>query len=284
MARHTRALLLLMVLWAVPLQAQEFRTTGQQTLSALGSVELDARSLGTAVVTVTGLTGTVSFEVTNDRQSWVAVDCATPVDPGTAVNSSTAAGVWSCPVAGMRAIRARVSTYTSGVARIEITAAATGGGSGGGGAGGTVTLAPGSTVEAVITNDPLSVTVDNIGPSNNSAYAITPCYRTSTASTNALNCAAAAANYYGIEWAINVTTTPAFITLYNTAGTPTCGTSIIGVPIPIPAASATGVYGGVHLPALLPTHFATGIGMCISAAADGTGNAPVGIQVKLVLK
>src|SRR5678815_460845 len=49
------------------------------------------------------------------------------------------------------------------------------------------------------------------------------CYRASTASTNAVNCKAAAATMYDFE-AVNTTSTLYYVTIYNNAGTPTCGT------------------------------------------------------------
>lgn len=111
---------------------------GPEPLSALGSVRLDVSGMGTARVTVAGVyVGTVTFEVAGDTgEAPVAVDCATPADPGTAVNSTTSTGTWICPVAGLRVLQARMSAYTSGTASIYLAAAATGGGNSGGGGSG----------------------------------------------------------------------------------------------------------------------------------------------------
>lgn len=145
-----------------------------------------------------------------------------------------------------------------------------------------VTLAGENTASVNVLNVP-DVRVENNGPTSSSEYATDACYKTSTASTNATSCADAAANYYGIEYAINTTTTAAYLHLYNTAGSPTCNASIIAT-IPIPAASAAGVFGGVSLIPITPTNYATGIGICITGAADGTTNAPAGVYVKLNYK
>lgn len=106
------------------------------------------------------------------------------------------------------------------------------------------------------------------------------CYRASTVSTNAVNCKAQAATWYDIH-ATNVTSAIYYLTFYNTAGTPTCGTGIIEV-VAIPHNSGNG--GGIAF--ALPTgrNFSTGIGTCITSAADGTGNAAVGVYVSIGAK
>jgi hypothetical protein len=137
------------------------------------------------------------------------------------------------------------------------------------------------TVDANIINVP-SVNVANLAPSASASYATTPCDKLSTASTNATSCATATANYYGVE-IVNTTTTAAYLHLYNNAGSPTCNASIIRT-IPIPAASAAGVFGGLALPAIIPTNYTTGIALCITSGIDGTGNAPAGVYVRLNYK
>lgn len=101
----------------------------------------DVTGWSTVGVTVGGtFTGTVAFEVITGPGAAVTVDCATFAAPGTAVNSTTAAGTWVCPVAGATGFQARFSSYTSGTAEITIaramapgqTVAAAGGGGGGG--------------------------------------------------------------------------------------------------------------------------------------------------------
>ncbi len=195
-------------------------------------------------------------------------------------------GIWDVTnAAGCHTIRViETAGFAATNATVIISATQSGGGNGGGGGsgGGAVTQSGPWNVDAVITNAP-TVLVGNLGPTAETTYATTACYKTSTASTNATSCADAPANYYGIEYAINTTTTAAYLHIYNNAGSPTCNANIIAT-IPIPAASAAGVFGGVALPAIIPTSYATGIGICITGAADGTTNAPVGVYVKLNYK
>lgn len=267
-------LLLLVALWAVPVGAQDqYRESRTETLSAVGTVELDVRGMTVAAIRIAGLNGTVEFEVSNDRQSWDDVTC-TPLS-GSAVALTTSDGMWTCPVSAMRAIRANLSAYTSGTARIKLSASAAGGSSGGGNGGIT------GTIDVNVTGVP-TVIVDNLGPTSSASYATTPCYKTSTASTNATSCATGTANRYGFR-VINPTTTAAYLHFYNNAGSPTCNASIVET-VPIPAASAAGVFGGVVDRSIYPTNFTTGIGICITGAADGTTNAPVGIQLEMSYK
>ncbi len=193
-------------------------------------------------------------------------------------------GIWDVSgAAGCQSIKVvATSGFSATNAAFIILATQTGGGGGGGGGAVNATQSGSWVVDANVINVP-SVIVANLGPSSNASYATTACYKTSTASTNATSCADAPANYYGIEYAINTTTTAAYLHIYNTAGSPTCNASIIAT-IPIPAASAAGVFGGVALPAIIPTQYATGVGICITGLADGTTNAPAGIYVKLNYK
>jgi hypothetical protein len=130
--RRCCAVLLLLMLPAVA-AAQSAQTRG--TLSANGAVTLDVTGMGTGSITVSGTySGTVNFEVIGGPgTAAVTVDCATPAAPGTAVNSTTSTGVWTCPVAGLSLLQARMSDYVSGTAVIDLKAAPGGGGSGGGG-------------------------------------------------------------------------------------------------------------------------------------------------------
>lgn len=88
----------------------------------------------------------------------------------------------------------------------------------------------------------------------------------SAASTNATNVKASAGQVFAIV-AANVNAEEAWVHLYNTAGTPTCTTSIIASFI-IPGAT-TG--GGTNIPLPPGAAFATGIGFCLTTAPDGTG-------------
>ena len=71
---------------------------------------------GSAVVNVSGtFSATLQFEVTNDTVNWKNVSCST-VPAATAATSTTATGVWTCPVAGMSFLQVRASAYVSGTA------------------------------------------------------------------------------------------------------------------------------------------------------------------------
>lgn len=104
-----------------------------------GAVSIDTSGMGMASVDVRGtFSATLTFEVGTNEGNFETVDCFTPAAPGTAVNSTTAAGLWQCPVGGTRSFRVRVSSYTSGLAVVSLGASsggmstvASGGGGGG---------------------------------------------------------------------------------------------------------------------------------------------------------
>jgi hypothetical protein len=135
-----RNLIVLLLLWAVPAAAQEFKESGAVVFNAGtgGSVQQTIGGHGSVTVHVTSLsgTGTVTFEVSNSPATgdFGAVDCVTPADRTTIVNDTSSAGRFECSVAGWKFFRARYAR-TSGAATIIVGAAATGGGSGGGGGG-----------------------------------------------------------------------------------------------------------------------------------------------------
>lgn len=147
-----------------------------------------------------------------------------------------------------------------------------------------VTAAQGGlwTVDAVVTNTP-TVIVDNIGPTSGSAYATDSCYHVTTASTNAINCKASAANFYGVR-AVNASGTIAYLRLYNLAVAPTCSSAtgfIESVPIP----AAAGGFPTVALE-IIPTQYGTGIGFCVTGGGTSTDNtnAVAGTYIKIKYK
>lgn len=105
-------------------------------------VSLDTTGMGTASITVAGtFDGTITFEVVGGPgTAAVAVDCFTPSDASTAINTTTAAGTWTCTVAALTQVQARMSTYTSGTATVFINASPGGGGGGSATIGGEVTV------------------------------------------------------------------------------------------------------------------------------------------------
>lgn len=123
-----------------------------------------------------------------------------------------------------------------------------------------------------------SVSVANLVPTSAPTYAVSPCTIVTTASTNATQCADAPANFYGVYYAINTTTTSAFMRVIDDASSITCTDTPTFV-VPIPAASAAGVYGGVVIPMINPIAFSNGVAVCVTSGSDGTGNAPAGIII-----
>ncbi len=98
------------------------------------------------------------------------------------------------------------------------------------------------------------------------------------ASTNATNIKASAGQVYGLVVS-NVNASPRYVHLYNTAGTPTCTASIIATFI-IPGNTAG---SGTNIPMYPGVAFGTGIGICLTSAIDGTGNAAANDGVVTVL-
>lgn len=121
--------------WVVPgtVLAQSRRSLG----AAQAVARLAVSGQGTGSITVSGTySGTISFEVIGGPgTAAVAVDCTTPADPTTTVNSTTSTGVWVCPVGGMSILQARMSAYTSGTAVVDLLSAPAGGGGLGAGGG-----------------------------------------------------------------------------------------------------------------------------------------------------
>lgn len=139
MTKHLLRGALLALLAVQPVAAQP---SARYALSADGAAQLDVAGMGTAAITVSGTyTGTVNFEVIGEPgTAAVTVDCATPAAPGTAVNSTTSTGVWTCPVAGLSLLQARMSSYSNGTAVVFLRAVPAGGGGGGGGGSATASL------------------------------------------------------------------------------------------------------------------------------------------------
>ena len=99
------------------------------------------QNASTASITVSGtFSATLQFEVSGDGVNFVAVN-AYPPNSTTAVTSTTAAGVWTVNVAGMRSLQVRCSAFTSGAAVVSIyvTPAVSASSHGGGGGTGNTT-------------------------------------------------------------------------------------------------------------------------------------------------
>lgn len=148
------------------LGAQVFQTTPVQatgSLTATGSVTLNVSSNASLAVQITGTwVGTVTFEGSVDGVTYQTIT-VTPTNTTTGVTTTTANGVWTGSVGGLKSARARVSAYTSGTVVITLQSALAGGSSGGGG---------GGTASSVTINDP-SVTTQKAAVNASGQLSIT---------------------------------------------------------------------------------------------------------------
>jgi len=78
-----------------------------------------SRTVGAELTVPTAFTGTVLFEGTIDGATWFAANC-TDVAGVTATNSLTAAGRRLVTCAGLTAVRARCSAFTSGACLVAL--------------------------------------------------------------------------------------------------------------------------------------------------------------------
>jgi hypothetical protein len=98
---------------------------------------------------------------------------------------------------------------------------------------------------------------------------------TLAASTNATNVKASAGQLYSIDGYNMSSATPIWISTYNNAGTPTCGTAIIEQ-FMIPG-NTTGA--GLHANFSVGAAYSTGIAICATTGIAGTGNAAASTYV-----
>lgn len=98
---------------AAPTGAGAYTANLAATNDALTFGEPDSRCCK-AVIQLTGTwSGTVTFEVTLDGTTWVAI-LGTPTTTATQASTATANGAWQFEVSGYFLFRARFSTATSG--------------------------------------------------------------------------------------------------------------------------------------------------------------------------
>jgi hypothetical protein len=104
---------------------------------------------------------------------------------------------------------------------------------------------------------------------------VTPFTLTAANSTNATNIKASAGTLYHVG-VYNNSATLAWVSFYNTAGTPSCGTSIVYQTM-IPANSTSGA--GAVEDFATGMAFGTGIGICITTGIAGTGSVAASAYV-----
>ena len=69
---------------------------------------------------VEGISGdTITFEGTIDRSTWYGIQVVN-VNDGSVGTTATADGLYACSVAGLRDVRARVSTYSAGTITVNV--------------------------------------------------------------------------------------------------------------------------------------------------------------------
>lgn len=113
-------------------------TVGQSCI-VLNNLTTGSASSGGVTASVQGTySGTNQFEGTTDGTNWVAIN-GLPLNSTTGASSTTSTGVWQFNVAGLKSIRIRCSSYSSGTANITIQASTASARSGGGGSGTSVT-------------------------------------------------------------------------------------------------------------------------------------------------
>ncbi len=93
------------------------------TCPGSGCVVLSVNGMSSVSIQVAGTyTGTVQFEGSLDGSTYTAL-ALTPSTGGDTATSTTSTGVWTGFIGGTSQVRARVSAYTSGTARVTIGAA-----------------------------------------------------------------------------------------------------------------------------------------------------------------
>lgn len=133
----------------------------------------------------------------------------------------------------------------------------------------TATLGAGSALAGKFGIDQTTIgSTNGVSPVAATTGGVTAFTLTAANSTNATNIKASAGTLYHIG-VYNNSATLAWVSFYNTAGTPTCGTSIVYQTM-IPANSTSGA--GAVEDFALGMNFGTGIGICVTTGIAGTGS------------
>lgn len=144
---------------------------------------------------------------------------------------------------------------------------------------GPISIGQGSSVKAIVTGGSpsgLYLTMQGIGSAVQAGtVGATPFTLKVAASTNATNIKASPGQITHVS-GFTALAVPLWVTFYDTAGTPTCGTSIKAYAL-IPANSTNG--GGFVEDNAQGVSFVTGIAMCVTTAIDGTGSPVVNSAV-----
>ena len=254
---------------------------------------------GTATIQLTGtFVGTVQAQVTVDGSTWVNVTGSNSiVNAATgaylASGNMTAVGIYQVDAAGMAGVRVITTAYTSGtvtgtvkvgtaeslvgiegvpavnVSAINGVTPLMGSGTNGTGAQ-RVSLATDQAALSVA--GVFSVKVDQTTLGTTNAVVPVPIATATAAATvsaqaalTVANVKASAGNVYGVSIA-NPNASIIYLQFYNTAGTPTLGTSVVWF-LAVPASGTLTIPPG----AIPMANFATGIGIGASTTATSTG-------------
>jgi hypothetical protein len=118
------------------LQVQPMHTFQNAATATGNGTELGVQGWATVgVQVVLSGTATVVFEGTTDGSNYTSVSCTSVASTSFAqATGATSSGLYACPVAGLSALRVRISAYSSGTVTAKgLTVLAKRGGAGGGG-------------------------------------------------------------------------------------------------------------------------------------------------------
>lgn len=243
-------------------QSHKQTTVTTQTITGDGAgTAIDVAGYSQVLLTIRGtyelLTTGITFEVSPDATNYFPI-LGHRVESGAGeANSGALTNVtrsWKFNTTGFIRFRTN-SDWSSGTVNVTITAVA----------------APTTASSTVALGTTLDPTNDTVGISPTTGGGLSIGRRVSTADTNAANIKASA-GFLGAVIASNTNAAARYVHFYNTAGTPTCNTSIIATFI-IPGDTAG---GGTNIPIPFGAIFSTGIGICITTGTDGTGSVAAG--------
>jgi hypothetical protein len=285
-------------------QSQGSATSGQKGFLEFGAVTTAAPTYTTAQSSPFSLTTAGSLRT--DNSSWAGTALGTPTNFGTtpgavivaAVNASLAVGTTMVSAAAPVPISATAAantnanpifaSVTDGTTKVTVIAATAALKTDLSSVAGTATVTAAAGVQKVGIVGNANASVDAaVGtlPTNNLANISVPssgagaaCSVGNAASLTVLNIKASAGNVYGVT-VVNKTASVIYLQFYNTAGTPTLGTSVVSW-IPIAASGVLVISPGSQ--AL--QNFATGIGIGASTTPTSTGTPGTAPDVSIWFK
>jgi len=86
--------------------------------TALAAWPIESRMRALAMTISSGLTGTVTFQVSLDNQTWYAIGVTIPA--GTIATTTTTTGIFTIANSGFSQFRANCTTYSSGSCNVSL--------------------------------------------------------------------------------------------------------------------------------------------------------------------